>query len=164
MSDVLACDPGLNITGLAHFQNGYLVNVWRVGKTQEKSTKFDKILRNKQLLKNIKKEQMLPLFDVLVIEHQQIYNHYIKKEADPNDLLYCALMNGLIIQEFEHNALQAYLPADWKKQVPKQIHNLRVQKRLTPEEQLVLNNHKHGQDHNIIDAVGLGLFFLGRGA
>ena len=50
-------------------------------------------------------------------------------------------------------------PGAWKGQVPKDVHQTRISTFLTSEEGgLVL------EDHNVWDAVGLGLFALGRSA
>lgn len=57
-------------------------------------------------------------------------------------------------------------PSAWKGQVPKTIHHKRMEAVLTPEEQIVLQNCLHrvaeSVQHNLKDAVALGLWKLGR--
>jgi hypothetical protein len=52
----------------------------------------------------------------------------------------------------------------WKGSVPKEIHHQRLLKVLTEEERAIMPKTKSGKyDHNMLDAVGLGLWKLGRG-
>ena len=48
-------------------------------------------------------------------------------------------------------------PAEWKGQVPKKIMNERVLSKLSAQERAIVKDN-----HNAIDAVGLGLHVLGR--
>lgn len=57
-------------------------------------------------------------------------------------------------------------PSEWKGQVPKAVHHKRMEAALTPEERIVLQNAlrdiPRGVQHNLKDAVALGLWKLGR--
>jgi hypothetical protein len=57
-------------------------------------------------------------------------------------------------------------PSAWKGQVPKAIHHKRMEAALTPEERIVLRNCllkvPGPVQHNLKDAVALGLWKLGR--
>lgn len=61
-----------------------------------------------------------------------------------------------------------YTPATWKGQVPKEVHHARILARLTSAELAdlppcrVSKGNPHGYDNNMLDAIGLGLFYLGR--
>lgn len=110
----------------------------------------------------------LPLFplgsgvrlDSLVIELPQHYPYgggLKHKQIDPNDLIKVAVNVG------EWKALNPAAscalvhPRQWKGQVPKEITQMRVRAALVPAELAVLCD-----DHNAIDAAGIGLWFLGR--
>lgn len=71
-------------------------------------------------------------------------------------------------------ALDFFLPIEWKGATPKSIHHERVWARLADRERMVVNDafSRRGMNgkplpaskrHNVLDAVGLGLFALGRG-
>lgn len=55
-------------------------------------------------------------------------------------------------------------PTTWKHSVPKKIHNRRVLAALAPAEVAILPKRPRAKDHdnNMLDAVGLGLWKLGR--
>lgn len=61
---------------------------------------------------------------------------------------------------------ELFTPEVWKGAVPKHIHQPRILKALTPEERFVLKSVTEGMNgslvHNVIDAVGIGMFSLGR--
>jgi hypothetical protein len=52
-------------------------------------------------------------------------------------------------------------PSEWKGQVPKTVHHPRILTRLTDEERAVIPEGKTARKH-ILDAVGIGLWRLGR--
>lgn len=56
------------------------------------------------------------------------------------------------------------LPRTWKKQVDKRVHNARVLDRLSAAELALLTALRlpESKRHNVIDAIGLGLWALGR--
>jgi hypothetical protein len=99
------------------------------------------------------------------MEYPQIYRRERgSKGENPNDLLDVACVAGAILATVR--ALQFYLvyPAAWKGQVPKAIHNERVCKHLAPDELRTLEAAKVPSrlKNNAIDAIGIGLWYLGR--
>lgn len=52
-------------------------------------------------------------------------------------------------------------PATWKGNVPKAVHHARTEAALAPEE-VAVAYPKGAYDHNVLDAVALGLFAVGR--
>jgi hypothetical protein len=58
----------------------------------------------------------------------------------------------------EPENFRALYPSEWKGQVPKDVMNERVLKRLSVKEHEALVS----SDHNTLDAVGIGLFHSGR--
>jgi hypothetical protein len=106
----------------------------------------------------------------LVIEVPRIYPH--RSKGDPNDIVQLALTVGEIRGHYRPQVtriVETY-PASWKGQVPKEIHHARVLKQLADDETRILapharrfsKTHPHGFDHNLLDAVALGLWFLRR--
>jgi hypothetical protein len=85
---------------------------------------------------------------------------------DTNDLLDLSVLVGEIKGRFESfNALvELVYPRTWKGTVPKDIHNKRVLAALNSEELKVLPKRPRAKDvdHNLLDAVGIGLWKLGR--
>jgi hypothetical protein len=106
----------------------------------------------------------------LVIERPQIYSPKVSK-ADPDDIITLAMRAGKAVQYFldrglnESNVLEVK-PATWKGQVKKEVHHARILKALLHEEVLLLTAFLEpvakAKRHNVLDAVGLGLWALGR--
>lgn len=107
----------------------------------------------------------------LVIEVPRIYPHG-RGKGDPNDIVELALTAGEIRGHYRAQGCRVVEthPRTWKGQVPKDIHHARVLAALAPEElralaplaKRVTKTHPHGFDHNMLDAVALGLWFLKR--
>lgn len=106
----------------------------------------------------------------LVLEIPRIYPH--RSKGDPNDIVELALTVGEIrgyYRPLVTRLIETY-PASWKGQLPKEIHHARVLKMLSDDERMLLDVEKrkvsktnpHGYDHNMLDAVALGLWFLSR--
>lgn len=92
----------------------------------------------------------------VVIESPQ-YRKYSKASVD--DLIRLALRSGELagLYRSKDAIVELVVPTTWKGSVPKKIH----QKRITA----VLGNEERGcleKNHNTMDAVGLGLWRLGR--
>lgn len=105
-----------------------------------------------------------------VMEIPRIYPH--RSKGDPNDIVDLALTTGEIRGHFRAagcHIIEAF-PRTWKGQVPKEIHHARVLKQLADDELRLLNaearkiskTNPNGFDHNMLDAVALGLWFLRR--
>jgi hypothetical protein len=85
---------------------------------------------------------------------------------DTNDLLDLSVLVGELKRHFAERGANVELvyPRTWKGTVPKDIHNKRVLAALSKEELAVLPKRPRAKDydHNVLDAVGLGLWKLGR--
>lgn len=90
----------------------------------------------------------------VVIETPVLYPKSRKVHKDVKRLL-------IIAQEFKNRVQngEAVKPSEWKGQVPKNIHKHRILKALT---QLEMRSIITPDNHNTIDAIGIGLFALGR--
>ena len=89
-----------------------------------------------------------------------------KASVDVNDLLDLSVAVGELKRHFVErgSSVQLVWPMTWKGSVPKKIHNRRVLAALTEEERGKLPKRPRAKDydHNMVDAVGLGLWKLGR--
>jgi hypothetical protein len=94
---------------------------------------------------------------LVLIEQPTIYPH---SKAPPASIMALQLKVGELKGRFEMVGCKVELvePRVWKKQVPKTIHNARTRAALTAEE-LPLTV---GMRHDVWDAIGLGLWKLGR--
>lgn len=95
----------------------------------------------------------------LVIEKPQIYPG--PKQENPNNLLDLTGVGGYIAGCVGADRLVTVLPRQWKGQVPKAAMNERIFDKLTNVERGRIIRHG-AKDHNTLDAVGIGLFHLGR--
>ena len=97
-----------------------------------------------------------------------------KRGVDPNDLLALVGVDCAIAMAFrETMKIVSVAPSDWKGQLDKEVMCRRVWGRLSEEERknvertprgggLHFDGYEGGVRHDTLDAVGLGLFQLGR--
>ncbi len=79
-----------------------------------------------------------------------------RSKATPQDLMDLNVIAGAMGTEW-------VTPSEWKGHVPKDIHQPRILKALDARERaLVLFVNPPSLRHNAIDAIGIGLFALGR--
>lgn len=98
-----------------------------------------------------------------IIEIPQIYP---KDPVPPNDLIKLALTAGGYKLELERHGVrvETVKPREWKGQVPKAIHHKRIAAALRTDETMVVQ-HKlsciaKSYQHNVWDAIGLGMWWL----
>lgn len=98
----------------------------------------------------------------VIIELPRIYPGGGK--GDPNDIVDLAVLVGKFAERYKSGTVHLVTPRQWKGNVPKKIHQPRILKKLSPEELAVMPKRPRAKDydHNMVDAVGLGLFHLGR--
>ena len=99
----------------------------------------------------------------VIIEKPQIYRER-KWKGDPNDLIDETITVGALATLTLESDQRIVKPHDWKGNVPKDIHNRRVKKRLTPVEMTTLKKCGVAPSlaHNVVDACGMCLWSLGR--
>lgn len=99
----------------------------------------------------------------VVIEVPQVYRER-QWRGDPNDLIDETITVGALAA-FTLDADQLFVrPHAWKGNVPKAIHNKHVKNRLTLAEASVLERCGASASlvHNVVDAIGMCLWQLGR--
>ena len=139
----ISIDPGVNHCGIAVFE--------------EKTLKYAKLIENDSMITKaiVAEEKDSPIG---AIEVPQVYR---VSKGDPNDLINVALAAGAHSASFE--TVKFYRPREWKGNVPKDVMCRRILGRLTEEEKTRIEYCKQKSlHHNILDAIGIGLFHIGR--
>ena len=146
---ILALDPGVQACGMAWFDSGRLC--------------VAEYLPVQMLMKH-------GPVGGLLCEMPRVYPGSGQQKGDLNDLTRLAAIVG-----YAEGLLAAYsrifatgsphthriYPADWKGQVPKKIMTARILSKLSDGE-LAKIVRVGAKDHNTIDAIGIGLHYLGR--
>ena len=160
MSIILAIDPGIRGVGAALFVNSWLEACAYVANP---STKGNGPLECLTMAKAVNKWCQLMghlVIDELVVEWPQVYK---VSKGDPNDLLALAGVDAALAVEFYQGPyfkMTHYKPREWKGTAPKEVFAKRILSRLTPDELLLIPSGYLA--HNAIDAVGTGLYKLGK--
>ena len=102
---------------------------------------------------------------LIVMEYPKVYDRR-RWKGDPNDLLPITAAGAFLAGVLQPTRLKIVHPEEWKGQTPKEIQNARDQGVLSPDEVEVLESVPvaAGKMHNVIDAVGIGLWELKRNA
>lgn len=158
MEMTLAIDPGTKATGWAVFDGRKLS---MAGLLRAKDA-----AHMAQELALLSSSLRLPAaYYGLYIERPQVYSRY-RTQADPNDLIGVALVAGAALGIFSPFAQGVSMPRpmDWKGQLPKEIHHRRIFAELDLEERrgVELGGVPKSLIHNVNDAIGLGLWAVGR--
>lgn len=102
--------------------------------------------------------------DASVIEVPQVYPQRVQK-GDPNDLIDVAVIAGIAVAVLSTFCVpQLVRPHKWKGSRPKAVDNQRTLGLLDADELDVLKKSgaSSSKQHNVLDAVGIGLWKEGR--
>lgn len=133
---VIGIDPGLKMSGLAIFDTSakrvLVVQVVRIHDHSLKGT--DAVLAMVVALRDAALSYA-GAFDLLVVESQE---HYLGEQggkgkggkSTPEDLVWLATVSGAALASFPAHDRMNPRPKDWKKGVPKGVHQARVAARL----------------------------------
>jgi hypothetical protein len=101
----------------------------------------------------------------MVVEKPQVYPHQ-RLKGDPNDLIDVALAAGCVAEMGHANgmAVEFVLPRRWKGQRPKDVCNALTLDLMLPHEKGLLKKTGviKSKRHNVLDAIGIGLWRIGR--
>jgi len=99
----------------------------------------------------------------LIVELPQVYRA-AESKGDPNDLIQVAVEVGRWVERGTvcGSRVRLVRPAEWKGQTPKEVHHRRVQRALGAQELARLPDLPKTKAHNMMDAIGLGLWQLER--
>jgi hypothetical protein len=142
--NVLAFDPGL-CTGVCHLSPGYV----RCGILDDETWGYWFDLANNRSA-------------TVYIEKPVIYPRGHKR---PNDLITLALRAGELAGACPSTPVRYVEPAEWKRQLPKDVCHGRILEKLTPSERTQIDNVMKLVDskrHNALDALGIALWATGR--
>ena len=175
---ILAIDPGLRACGCAVFDRAGLIGAALV-KNTEKTARGPRaaMAMAREIGRWARQHGMTP-GGVVVLEYPRIYVDQQRRAMnDPNDLLELACVDGAVAAWWSSDVVH-YYPSDWKGQTPANPTARQIVKRLTSAEMLKVENlepflsalekaEKRNKDvahsaHNTLDAVGIGLKYLGR--
>jgi hypothetical protein len=158
MTRIVSIDPGVHEIGFALWQDDVL---WNAGMLP---SPFDN--PEAWRAKNVW------TVDTIVIERPQVYERPLKTkngrvvDIDKNDLITLALVAGEVAGATRStcNAAVVYTrPAAWKGALPKGLMKNRMLKRLSSiEQQRVSLPIAVSKQHNVWDAIGIGMHHLGR--
>jgi hypothetical protein len=145
--DIVAIDPGVDFFGCAHFENKELV--------------LCNLLNTEDFLKE--ELQRLHHIEKFYIELPQVYQQQFWK-GDPNDLIALSVVIGRLAQKIGYHKCELVKPRNWKGTVEKTIMLNRIAKLMTKEEEklFMLLGLSKSKAHNVLDAIGLGLWAVGR--
>lgn len=155
---LLAIDPGLRGCGVGLIDNG------RVALGRYIANPGPKTLRGPMAWRYMAEELPRKLYikDVaeVVIEQQQVYRGARGRIGDPSDLLELAGVVGAVTVAFSHLPVIGVLPRLWKGQVNADVMTHRIEfEQMTEEERATIEEHRSTLRHNVIDAIGLGLWW-----
>lgn len=167
---LFALDPSVRSAGCAAFVDGVLRAAWRFTPELAPHVLADDPLAVGKRWSVIAREIFLEAsgrgyVGGLVWERPQIYRAS-KSKGDPNDLIgLAAIGNGVACATKWPYGVLAPTPSQWTGQVKKSTkgsawksaRGMRVASRLTPAEFVLVPDQ-----HDVVDAVGLGLWALGR--
>lgn len=147
---LIAVDPGKHATGWAVFDSSKKLVMCALTGLDELRTMFI--------------ESRGSCSEVFV-EKPQVYPHQ-KLKGNPNDLIDVALAAGCIAEMARANGcvVQFVLPRRWKGQRPKDVDNQVTFEHMLPHERVLLSRCgvTKNKRHNVLDAIGIGLWKLGR--
>lgn len=112
------------------------------------------VLENKSLFGELVKAQ---------IELPQVYGREQKRPIPVEDILKLSVSVGTLIEMLEVMGVPTLTvqPKRWKGNLPKPVMKRRFQQILRPEEWAVIST-KDRDNHDVLDAIGIGLSYVGR--
>lgn len=156
---VMAFDPGIRVAGLAVFGSSRLVyaTVVRSPELTERGPvawlAMSKAVKQKLL------DAGFPWLHEVVVERMMVYR---KQIGDPDNLLNLEGINGAVVATVDADAYYGYLARIWKKSLQKDYNLDLIESLLSPEELACIEDMPASIRHNAIDAIGLGLYHIGR--
>jgi hypothetical protein len=178
MGWLVSIDPGIRGCGFALWENATLRYGAYVPSACTKDNGPEACLAMAEALCNVMHARW-PLYAVheckVMVEWPRIYSTQAKKgdkaKADPNDLLGLVGVDmaflGMLKGPLENRFSRVY-PEQWKGQLPKETADgsnpvmMRVLKRLSVQEKAAIAPCSRSLEHNMFDALGIGLHALGR--
>jgi len=162
---ILAIDPGKRDAGVSLWDDKELAAAWLAKGSEVHAKSYTwPVATAIAIATSLEERVPVCTLQKIVIERPQIYRPEFMKDKDPNDLIDLAIMGGALVGVLLKNCQSAifYLPKDWKGQAPKVVINERVNKRLSSDEQRRIDWPPRHKQHNVWDALGIGMKAVGR--
>lgn len=169
---LIAIDPGVHSMAIAVFgDGGVLLDAWNEESKSAFLTNVNLSIAEQvecwgspsvRLINRLQSHVRLER-NRIIGERQVVYPGAKGLKTNPNDLLDLAMCAGAFYGALCVDmaaTLTVVEPAEWKAQVPKDITRKRIEGLLSHSEPLSIK--KGGEMHNVYDAIGIGLFALGR--
>ena len=154
----VAVDPGIRGSGVALFRGNVLVWAGYVANPQAGNDAFAASRMALAITDEVHRHNVgvhVVCFEMPVVRDAR------HSKGDPNDLLPLAAINGALCGLWCSVRLVQYKPEEWKGQLSKEAMNARTLSRLGASELECIQGYG-ALTHNVHDAVGIGLHFLGR--
>lgn len=158
MNYLVAMDPGLRDCWLAVFRDGLLLETWRVSNPEKKARGPEAWLAMGRDVVDFIESRFV--VNHLVTEIPQVYG-FGKQKGDQDDITNLSGIVGAVTMALNPKKVSHYYPREWKGQMPKEPCNQMVLDRLSESEKKAVAGYGALQ-HNILDAIGIGLKYLGR--
>lgn len=158
---ILAVDPGLRGCGFAHFVDGELKHAAYVVSPERTARGGRAWAAMAGEIAKCALEWIQP-DTTLVVEYPVQYERSGGARDDISELTgVCGAIVGALT--WCHGGIGIYTPrpADWKGQTPKVVHQKRIWSKLSDDEACRVVDDG-AMTHNTVDAVGIGLWYLGR--
>jgi hypothetical protein len=163
--DLLTIDPGLRGTGVAAFQVGRLAAAWLL------CSRANGDLAIEEIFASADKTIFLSAYDDIVVELPQTYGGRGAGRTDANVLIRLGALAGTLVGGAIRTAkyrtrMRFVAPNEWKSNVDPDIVLGRIWALLDDKEKEIVRaasgKRAKGWDHNVLDAVGIGLHQVGR--
>lgn len=166
MRNLISIDPGLRGVGLAAWHDRELASARYVVEAQQRTQPHDALHMVhcvREAAFDAVKGPRMALPTIVVIEKPKVYATQHQK-GDQRDLIDLAVLIGAVVSVLAPIADRVELvePWQWKGQAPKQVIASRAAAALGEEELARVELPSLSRAHNVWDAVGIGLWRLGR--
>lgn len=157
---VVAVDPGVHMLGIGVFTDSVLEHASLMKAENQKLQGPEAWVALARLFAMKFQGPM-----TVVMEFPRVYQGG-KQGGDPADMLELAAVDGALCAAVAGTdvKLVRVFPSDWKKQMDKETTTPRILQRLQEagrnEEKMI--EMAGAKSHNILDAIGVGLYYLGR--
>lgn len=154
---MLCVDPGLRGCGVAEFENEKLVKAGYV----KNPVGGRGYVAHAAMGEAVHEMFDYWLYDLVLIEHPRIYPGSQQQKGDLNDIVDVAAVGAAVATCFV-SVVSTVFPSDWKGQVPKQKMLARIKAAILPEELHRVQQTNKSDTEDILDAIGIGFWKLGR--
>jgi hypothetical protein len=163
---ILAIDPGIRQFGAALFgglgqsalhRAGLIRNTAKTG--NDPAAAFSAC---EALTHWLREHTVIPTIHTVIVEVPRVYPA-ARQKGDQNDLIALAGVAYALACSFSFAEKRIrYFPREWKGTVDKETMARRIEARLSEVERATIEPCPQSLRHNVLDAIGIGLKYLGR--